>query len=68
MPAYCFETPAIPMTVDGKKTKIPVKNIGFGQKVVPSSTIVDPESLQWFDYFAKLEAITASVSEKNSRL
>jgi len=55
VPAFIFETPGIPMTVNGKKTEIPVKKILCGQVVTPSSTIANPESLRWYEQFARLD-------------
>jgi acetoacetyl-CoA synthetase len=46
IPKFVFETPEIPMTVNGKVTELPVKKIVSGQKIIPSSTIVNPASLK----------------------
>lgn len=56
------------MTVNGKKTEIPVKKIISGQKVVPSSTIVNPESLQWYERFARLEEVVSGAGQRKSKL
>lgn len=55
VPKFIFETPEIPMTVNGKKTELPVKKIVSGQKTVPSSTIMNPGSLRWYEQFADLD-------------
>ena len=55
VPKFIFETPEIPMTVNGKKTELPVKKIVSGQKITPSSTIMNPESLKWYEKFANLD-------------
>jgi acetoacetyl-CoA synthetase len=55
VPKFIFETPEIPMTVNGKKTELPVKKIVSGQKVTPSSTIVNPGSLEWYEKFVHLD-------------
>lgn len=54
VPKYIFETPEIPMTVNGKKTELPVKKLVSGQSVTPSSTIVNPAALTWYEQFADL--------------
>lgn len=55
VPKLIFETPEIPMTVNGKKTELPVKKIVSGQRITTSSTIINPDSLKWYRQFAKLE-------------
>ncbi|KAK5156781.1 hypothetical protein LTS14_004994 [Recurvomyces mirabilis] len=55
VPAFTCETPDIPMTVNGKKTEVVVKKIVSGQKIIPSSTIVNPGSLRWYEQFASME-------------
>lgn len=55
VPAYIFETPEIPVTVNGKKTEVPVKKIVCGQNLEVSSTIVNPGSLDWYKQFAELD-------------
>jgi acetoacetyl-CoA synthetase len=54
VPKFIFETPDIPITVNGKKTEAPVKKIVCGKEVTPSSTIINPESLNWYKQFANL--------------
>jgi len=56
VPAFIFETPEIPMTVNGKKTEIPVKKLVCGQSVTPSSTVANPHALRWYERFAHLDA------------
>ncbi|KIW30526.1 acetoacetate-CoA ligase [Cladophialophora immunda] len=56
VPKFTFETPEIPITVNGKKTELPVKRIVSGQKITPSSTIINPESLRWYEKFAYLDS------------
>ncbi|KAH0839290.1 Acetoacetyl-CoA synthetase [Fonsecaea pedrosoi] len=55
VPKFVFETPEIPMTVNGKKTELPVKKIVSGQKITPSSTIINPDSLKWYEQFVYLD-------------
>ena len=55
VPKFIFQTPEIPMTVNGKKTELPVKKIVSGQKITPSSTILNPASLKWYEQFAHID-------------
>ncbi|KAF5026586.1 hypothetical protein F66182_1312 [Fusarium sp. NRRL 66182] len=55
VPKFIFETPGIPMTINGKKMELPVKQAVSGQKVVYSSTIANPDSLTWFKQFSSLD-------------
>ncbi|KAL2669942.1 hypothetical protein Neosp_015108 [[Neocosmospora] mangrovei] len=48
VPKFTFNTPEIPMTINGKKMELPVKQAVSGQKVVLSSTIANPDSLTWY--------------------
>ena len=63
VPKLIFETPEIPMTVNGKKTELPVKKIVSGQRITPSSTIINPDSLKWYRQFADIEGMWKSVSK-----
>jgi acetoacetyl-CoA synthetase len=63
VPKFIFETPEIPMTVNGKKTELPVKRIVSGETVTPSSTIINPNSLGWYKKFADLEDTQESRSK-----
>lgn len=56
VPKYIFETPDIPMTVNGKKTELPVKKLVCGNNITVSSTIVNPECLDWYGRFVDVEA------------
>ncbi|KIW78340.1 acetoacetate-CoA ligase [Fonsecaea pedrosoi CBS 271.37] len=66
VPKFIFGTPEIPMTVNGKKTELPVKKIVSGQKITPSSTIVNPDSLKWYEQFADLD--TKGLTSPTSKL
>jgi acetoacetyl-CoA synthetase len=48
VPAFILKTTDIPHTINGKKVEIAVKKIISGQKVVPSGTLVNPESLELY--------------------
>ncbi|KAM3414434.1 hypothetical protein BST61_g9599 [Cercospora zeina] len=67
VPAFIFETPEIPRTVNGKKTETVVKRIVCGQAVTPSSTIVNPEALRWYERYARLNE-QGRVSRTQARL
>ncbi|KAK5445143.1 hypothetical protein LTS15_010234 [Exophiala xenobiotica] len=55
VPKFIYETRDIPMTVNGKKTELPVRKIVSGQKITPSSTIVNPGCLKWYEQFARVD-------------
>ncbi|KAH8805976.1 acetoacetyl-CoA synthetase-like protein [Xylogone sp. PMI_703] len=57
VPKYIFETPAIPTTVNLKKVELPVKQIVSGKIIKPSGTLLNPESLDYYYQFAKVEEL-----------
>ncbi|KAK3308731.1 uncharacterized protein B0T15DRAFT_411467 [Chaetomium strumarium] len=57
VPKYVFETPEIPTTVNLKKVELPVKQIVSGHTIKPSGTLANPESLQYYYQFAKVEEL-----------
>ncbi|KAI1067211.1 hypothetical protein LB506_004209 [Fusarium annulatum] len=57
VPKYVFEVPDIPTTVNGKKVELPVKQIISGSNVKPSGTLLNPQSLDFFYQFQKIEQI-----------
>ncbi|KAH6694943.1 acetoacetyl-CoA synthetase-like protein [Leptodontidium sp. MPI-SDFR-AT-0119] len=64
VPKYVFETPDIPTTVNLKKVELPVKQIVSGQIIKPSGTLLNPQSLDYYYQFAKVEEL----AEPKSRL
>jgi acetoacetyl-CoA synthetase len=46
-----------------KKVELPVKHIVSGRHVVPSGTMLNPESLDYFYRFARVEDLT-TISSK----
>ncbi|KAG0313812.1 hypothetical protein BGZ99_008578 [Dissophora globulifera] len=48
VPAFVLRTTDIPHTINGKKVEIAVKKIISGQTIVPSGTLVNPESLDLY--------------------
>ncbi|KKA29058.1 hypothetical protein TD95_002191, partial [Thielaviopsis punctulata] len=55
VPAFVFPAPEIPVTVNMKKVEVPVKRIVSGERVQASGTLLNPESLQYFYQFARVE-------------
>jgi acetoacetyl-CoA synthetase len=43
--------------VNGKKVELPVKQIVSGKIVKPSGTLANPQSLQFYYQFAKVEEV-----------
>ena len=41
-------------TINGKKVEMPVKRIISGEKIDPSGTLANPESLEYFYQFAEI--------------
>ena len=50
-------------TVNLKKVELPVKQIVSGQFIKPSGTLLNPESLNYYYQFAKVEELVASKSK-----
>ncbi|KAI2633843.1 acetoacetate-CoA ligase [Xylaria nigripes] len=57
VPRYVFETPEIPTTVNLKKVELPVKQIVSGHTIKPSGTLLNPQSLDYYYQFAKVEEL-----------
>ncbi|KAF9920104.1 hypothetical protein FBU30_010121 [Linnemannia zychae] len=55
VPAFVLKTQDIPYTINGKKVEIAVKKIISGQTIVPSGTLVNPESLQLYYNIPELQ-------------
>ncbi|MEM4472297.1 MAG: acetoacetate--CoA ligase [Archaeoglobaceae archaeon] len=53
VPALIFEVPDIPYTVNMKKVEIAVKNILHGRPVTNRGSLINPESLDYFEKIAK---------------
>jgi acetoacetyl-CoA synthetase len=66
VPKHVFETSAIPVTINGKKVELPVKQIVSGHVVKPSSTLANPESLKFYYQFAKIEELEKAGKVKSS--
>ncbi|KAF4555056.1 AMP-binding enzyme-like protein 1 [Elsinoe fawcettii] len=57
VPMYVFQCWDIPTTVNLKKVELPVKRIVSGEKVKPSGTLLNPESLDFYYQFAEVEKL-----------
>ncbi|RFU79248.1 acetoacetyl- synthase [Trichoderma arundinaceum] len=57
VPKYIFEIPEIPVTVNGKKVELPVKSIISGKTIKPSGTLLNPQSLNHFYRYQKIEEL-----------
>lgn len=60
VPRYVLAVPDIPMTINGKKVETAVKKVLNGEKVTPSSTVQNPDSLLCFRRYRYTEAETKS--------
>jgi acetoacetyl-CoA synthetase len=56
VPGFVLQVPDIPVTINGKKIEIAVKQVISGKDVVPSATVQNPESLKYFERFRTLES------------
>jgi len=55
VPRFVYPTPEIPTTVNLKKVELPVKQIVSGKIIKPSGTLLNPQSLDYYYQFAKVE-------------
>ncbi|KAK3684812.1 hypothetical protein B0T22DRAFT_199048 [Podospora appendiculata] len=55
VPRFVFETPEIPTTINLKKVELPVKQIVSGQTITASGTLANPQSLDFYYRFVKVE-------------
>lgn len=55
VPKYVFEVPDIPHTINGKKIEIAVKQIVCGLDIVPSGAVANPEALEYYKRFYRVE-------------
>lgn len=63
VPKYVFETPDIPTTINLKKVELPVKQIVSGKIIKPSGTLANPQSLDYYYRFAKIEQLVGPKSK-----
>lgn len=50
-------------TINGKKVELPVKRIISGDRVKPSGTLANPQSLEYYYQFAKVEELSKPLSK-----
>ncbi|GAB7353740.1 hypothetical protein MBLNU459_g4135t2 [Dothideomycetes sp. NU459] len=55
VPSFILEVPDIPVTINGKKVEIAVKQILSGREVKASSTVANPDTLLSYKRFRNLE-------------
>ncbi|KAL2851929.1 acetoacetyl-CoA synthase [Aspergillus pseudoustus] len=63
VPKYIFEVPEIPMTVNGKKVEVPVKQIVSGHTVKPSASMMNPQSLEFYYKFVHVEELERALEK-----
>ncbi|PLB49963.1 acetoacetyl-coenzyme A synthetase [Aspergillus steynii IBT 23096] len=63
-PSFIFETAEIPVTVNGKKVELPVKQIVSGKQIKPSGTLLNPGCLEYYYQFAEDERLVAARDSK----
>lgn len=56
VPKFILEVPEIPITINGKKVEVAVKQILSGKDVKASATVANPDSLQYFTRFRDTES------------
>ncbi|ORY75798.1 acetoacetate-CoA ligase [Protomyces lactucae-debilis] len=57
VPRYVFMVKDIPMTINGKKVEIVVKQIVSGQTPKVSATVANPECLEEYKQYARIEEV-----------
>jgi acetoacetyl-CoA synthetase len=56
VPKFVLEVPDIPVTINGKKVEIAVKQVLSGKDVQASATVANPEAIMYFKRFRGLES------------
>ena len=56
VPKFVLAVPEIPVTINGKKVEIAVKQVISGKDVTPSATVLNPESVAWFKRYRVMES------------
>ncbi|KAF2703445.1 acetoacetate-CoA ligase [Pleomassaria siparia CBS 279.74] len=67
VPRYVFQTWDIPTTVNLKKVELPVKQIVSGSIIKPSGTLANPESLDFYYQFAKVEEVVERLNREKKK-
>ncbi|KAG9790895.1 acetoacetate-CoA ligase, partial [Aureobasidium melanogenum] len=55
VPKFVLAVPDIPVTINGKKVEIAIKNVISGKDVTPSATVQNPDSIAYFKRFRNLD-------------
>ncbi|MCJ1314036.1 hypothetical protein MMC25_007716 [Agyrium rufum] len=63
VPAHIFETPEIPTTINSKKVETPLKAILCGRTIIPSGTLANPGSLDFYKQFVDIEAMVEKLEK-----
>lgn len=58
VPKFVLAVPDIPMTINGKRVEIAIKQMISGKDVKLSATVQNPEAMKWFRQFRDLESNT----------
>lgn len=56
VPKFVLDVPDIPVTINGKKVEIAVKQVLSGKDVQVSATVANPEAIGYFKRFRTLES------------
>ena len=56
VPKFVIQVPDIPVTINGKKVEIAVKQMMSGKDVKASATVQNPEAVEYFRRFRELES------------
>ena len=56
VPKFVLAVPEIPVTINGKKVEIAIKQVLSGNDVKPSATVQNPETIEWFKRFRNLDS------------
>ena len=57
VPRFVFAVPEVPVTINGKKVEIAVKEIIGGKDVEASATVANPVCLEGFKRFRRVERV-----------
>jgi acetoacetyl-CoA synthetase len=68
VPSFIFQTPEIPYTINGKKIELAVKQVVSGQNITPSGAVENPQSLKFYERFAKDEYLEEDGKARLSKL
>ncbi|KAF2845030.1 acetoacetate-CoA ligase [Plenodomus tracheiphilus IPT5] len=67
VPRYVFQTWDIPTTVNLKRVELPVKQIVSGKAIQASGTLANPESLRYYEQFARIEEVLERTRDEKTQ-